>query len=148
MGKYLSKHSPIKGTCSWRDKHFVIWTLKRRAKIFLRTAYWTMKISWKHPTGGWGKIFEKNPYKVKIRWNFFVKRKKFSKKYKISITFTTLLIALSICFFLRLPKRKNTKLHSFFFAVPTILETAMEVLPLLVIYLLNWGRLDLVLNMC
>ena len=114
MGKYLSKHSPIKGTCSWRDKHFVIWTLKRRAKIFLRTAYWTMKISWKHPTGGWGKIFEKNPYKVKIRWNFFVKRKKFSKKYKISITFTTLLIALSICFFLRLPKRKNTKLHSFF----------------------------------
>ena len=35
-----------------------------------------------------------------------------------------------------------------FFAVPTIVKTAMEALPLLIIYLFNYGRLDLVLNIC
>ena len=35
-----------------------------------------------------------------------------------------------------------------FFAVPTIVETAMEALPLLIIYLFNQGRLDLVFSMC
>ena len=34
--KYLSKRSLIKHTCSWRDKLIVLWTLNRRAKIFLR----------------------------------------------------------------------------------------------------------------
>ena len=34
--KYLSKHSPLKHTCSWRDKLIVLWILKRQAKIFLR----------------------------------------------------------------------------------------------------------------
>ena len=45
--------------------------------------------------------------------NFFVKRKKNLQKCKISITFTTLLIASSICFF-DCYKDKNTKLHCFF----------------------------------
>ena len=94
-------------------KPFVLWTLNRRVKIFLRTAYWIMKISWKHHTGGWGKNISKRPYKVKMGRSFFTKRKKFSWKYKISITFTTLLIASSICF-LDCYKDKNTKLHSFF----------------------------------
>ena len=35
-----------------------------------------------------------------------------------------------------------------FVPVPTIVETAMEAFPLLILYLLNKGRLDLALNMC
>ena len=34
--KYLSKRSLIKHPCSWRAKLFVLWTLNRQAKIFLR----------------------------------------------------------------------------------------------------------------
>ena len=34
--KYLSKLSPLKHTCSWRDKLVVSWILNRQAKIFLR----------------------------------------------------------------------------------------------------------------
>ena len=36
--KYLSKHSPLKHTCSWRDKLIVLWMLNRQAKIFLRVS--------------------------------------------------------------------------------------------------------------
>ena len=50
---YLSKRSLIKRTCSWREV-IVLWTLNRQAKIFLRTAYWIIKICWTHHTGGWG----------------------------------------------------------------------------------------------
>ena len=73
---YLSKRTLIKLTYSWRDKFFVLWTMNRQAKIFLRNAYWIMKITWKHHTGSWGKIFQEKPYKVKMGRNFFVKRKK------------------------------------------------------------------------
>ena len=34
--KYLSKRSPLKHTCSWRDKLIILWILNRQAKIFLR----------------------------------------------------------------------------------------------------------------
>ena len=40
--KYLSKRSLIKHTCSWRDKHIVLWTLNRQAKIkniFIKQQY-------------------------------------------------------------------------------------------------------------
>ena len=86
-------------------------------------------------TGGWGENISKKPYQVKMGENIFVKRKKFPWKYKISITFTTLEIDSSI-FFLDFYKDKNNKLHSFF-AVPTIVETAMEAPPLLIINLFN-----------
>ena len=33
--KYLSKYSPLKHACSWRDKLIVLWILNRQAKIFL-----------------------------------------------------------------------------------------------------------------
>ena len=33
--EYLSKRSPLKHTCSWRDKLIVLWILNREAKIFL-----------------------------------------------------------------------------------------------------------------
>ena len=33
--QYLSKHSLIKHTCSWHDKHIVLWMLNRQVKIFL-----------------------------------------------------------------------------------------------------------------
>ena len=32
--KYLSKRSPLKHTCSWRDKLIIWWILNRQAKIF------------------------------------------------------------------------------------------------------------------
>ena len=114
MGEYLSKRSLIKRTRSWHHTLFVLWTLNRQAKIFLCTAYWIMKIGGKHHTGDWGKnISKKNITRSNLMGrNFFVKRKMFSWKYKISIKFTTLLIAWSICF-LDCYKDKNTKLHSF-----------------------------------
>ena len=34
--KYLSKRSPSKHTCSWRDNLIELWTVSRQAKIFLR----------------------------------------------------------------------------------------------------------------
>ena len=34
--KYLLKRSPLKHTCSWRDKLIVLWIMNRQAKIFLR----------------------------------------------------------------------------------------------------------------
>ena len=40
--KCLSEHSLIKHTCSWRDKHIVLWTLNRQAKIkniFIKQQY-------------------------------------------------------------------------------------------------------------
>ena len=86
-------------------------------------------------TGGWDENIAKKPYQVKMGGNFFVKRKKFPWKYKISITFTTLEMDSSI-FFLDFYEDKNNKLHSFF-AVPTIVETAMEAPPLLIINLCN-----------
>ena len=46
----------------------------------------------------------------------------------IFITFTTQQIASKI-YFLAIYKDKNAKLHNFF-AVPTVVETAMEVLPI------------------
>ena len=54
-GGSISKCSLIKRTCLWLNKLLVLWTLNRGVKIFLRTAYWIMNISWKHYTGGWGK---------------------------------------------------------------------------------------------
>ena len=112
--KYLSKRSLIKHVCLWNNKLIVLGTLNRQAKIFLRIAYWIMKISWKHHTGGWGKNISKKPCKVKRGRKVFIKRKKFSEKYTISITFTTLEIAWSICL-LGFYKDKNTKLLFFFF---------------------------------
>ena len=38
--KYLSKRSPLKNTCSWRDKLIVLWILNRQEKIFLHTSFW------------------------------------------------------------------------------------------------------------
>ena len=72
-GKHFSKRSLIKHNCSWRDKLIVLWTLNRQAKIFLRTAYWIMKISWKHHTGGWSKNISKKGCKVKMVRIFFEK---------------------------------------------------------------------------
>ena len=37
--KYLSKRSPLKHTCWWRDKLIVLWILHRQAKIFLSIIY-------------------------------------------------------------------------------------------------------------
>ena len=77
--KYLSKLSLIKHTCSPRDKLIVLWILNSWAKIFLRTAYWIMKISWKDHTESWGKNFFKKPYKVKRGRSMFIKCKTFHK---------------------------------------------------------------------
>ena len=107
--KYLSKRSLIKHVCLWHDKLIVLWTLNRQAKIFLRIAYWIMKISWKHHTGGWGKNISKKPCKVKRGRNVFIKRKKFSEKHTISIT---LEIAWSICL---LGASTKTKIPNYFF---------------------------------
>ena len=74
----ILKRSLIKRTCSWLNKLLVLWTLNRQAEIFLRTAYWIMKISWKHHPEGWSKNISNKPYKTKMGRNFFVKRKKFS----------------------------------------------------------------------
>ena len=96
------------------DKLVLLWILNRQAKLFLRSAYWIMKISWKHHTGGWSKNILKKPYKVKRERNFFLKRKKFSQKYTTSILFIITQIASSICF-LGFYEDKNTKLHNMFF---------------------------------
>ena len=53
----------------------------------------------------------------------------------ISITFTTLQITSQI-YFLDFYKDKNAKLHNFF-AVPTIVEAAMEAFPLLITHLFS-----------
>ena len=39
--KYLSKHSPLKHTCSWHDKLIVLWILNRQAKISLCTRFYS-----------------------------------------------------------------------------------------------------------
>ena len=78
--KYLSKRSLIKHVCLWHDKLIVLWTLNRQAKIFLRIAYWIMKISWKHHTGGWGKNISKKPLQGQERKERFHKTKKVFRK--------------------------------------------------------------------
>ena len=100
-----------------------------------------MKISWKASLGIGVKIFRNEPAGSKRKGTFSQNDKKVSKKYAISITFTTLQIA-SIIYFLGFYKNKNTKLH-IFFAVPIIVKTAMEAFPFLVIYLFNYGGLYL-----
>ena len=132
--KYLSKCKLIKRSCSWRETYCVMNTEQKSKNIF---KYCILnnedQLNTSHGRLGW-KYFKKKkiPCKVEIGRNFFAKRKKFSWKYKNSITFTNLQIAPSIRF-LDFYKDKNTKLHSFFFfAVPTIVETAMEALPLLI----------------
>ena len=81
---YLSKHSPLKHTCSWHGKLIVLWTLNRQAKISLRTflnCYWQNLMSWRdtghHLQGflnsskGWGEseiLMGKIFYQVKETW--------------------------------------------------------------------------------
>ena len=82
------------------------------------------------------KIFRKKPHRVKGgEEKFFVKQKKFSLKYTISIIFTTLQIPSQI-YILGFYSDKNTKLHDIF-AVKTMVETVMEALPLLIMYFFN-----------
>ena len=113
MWKVSLKTQPNKTYVLMTCRLFVLWTLNRQAKIFLRTAYWIMKISWKYHTGVWGKNISRKVLQCQDGKELFRKTKKNLHKYKISITFTTLLIVSSICFF-ECYKDKNTKLHSFF----------------------------------
>ena len=69
--KYLSKRRLIKHTCSWHDKLIVSWTLKRKAKIFLRTARSVENIT---PEVG-VKTFQKNPLQSQERKELFRKTK-------------------------------------------------------------------------
>ena len=61
------------------------------------------------------KIFQKNPTRSRWEGTFSQNEKKFNKKYKIAITFTTLQIALSI-YFQDFYKDKNNKLHKCFYS--------------------------------
>ena len=113
--KYLSKRSLIKHVCLWHDKLIVLWTLNRQAKIFLRIAYWIMKISWKHHTGGWGKNISKKPLQGQERKERFHKTKKvFRKIYNLHHIYYlgNCLVNLFAGGFY---KDKNTKLLFFFF---------------------------------
>lgn len=69
----------------------------------------------------------------------------FFVKYTIFITFTFKVP--QICYSWASRKTKNAKLYNFV-PVPTVVETVMEAIPLLVMYLFNYGGLDLVLERC
>ena len=131
-GKYLSTRSQIKRTCSWCEKLFVLWTLNRQAKTFLSTVYGIMKISWKHHTGGWGKNISRKNLQDQDGKELFCKTKKKIYRNIKSPCLANCLVNL----FLQLLQRQKYQI-AVFFVVPIIVETAMEALPLLVIYLFN-----------
>ena len=81
--KYLSKRSPLKHTCSWRDKLIVLWILNRHAKIkiFLcRNEYicfdffevWSLNFSLKEEVqSGWVSAFHNSLLNAGIRYMRF-----------------------------------------------------------------------------
>ena len=115
-------------------KLFILWTLNRQAKIFLRTAYWIMKISWKHHTGGWGKNISRKTLQGQNEKELFRKTKK--KNYR-NIKSPNLLIAslflrvLHSCLCFSGFFSSKTKISNciVFFVAPTIVETAMAAFP-------------------
>ena len=63
--KYLSKHSPLKHTCSWHDKLIVLWILNRQAKISLRIWYFSpLAFKWFSPNHLKGFFVQSNNLRI------------------------------------------------------------------------------------